>query len=135
VAQRRARRRAQGGRDPRRGAPQEHWAVLGVGLNVALRAEDFPPELRGLAAGLGLDPDAIEPTLARLLEALERWLAAPESEVLAAVRERDALRGRTVRWAEGEGLGAGIDRDGGLVVQTADGGHVTLNAGEVHLGR
>ena len=59
------------------GRPQERWAVLGVGVNVALRAEDFPPELKHSAATLGLDPEAIEPTLARLLAALERWLQAP----------------------------------------------------------
>ena len=32
------------------GRPQEHWAVLGIGLNVALREDDFPPELRGRAS-------------------------------------------------------------------------------------
>ena len=40
------------------GRPQEHWAVIGVGLNVALRPEDFPPELREQAATLGLDEGA-----------------------------------------------------------------------------
>ena len=77
--------------------------MLGIGLNVALRTEDFPPELREIATGLGLEPDAIEPTLARLLDLLERWLTAEPSEVLEAVRRRDALLHRTVRWARGEG--------------------------------
>jgi BirA family biotin operon repressor/biotin-[acetyl-CoA-carboxylase] ligase len=117
------------------GRPQEGWAVLGIGLNVALRAEDFPPELRDTAGTLGLEPDAIEPTLVRLLESLERWLAADEPKVLDAVRARDALLDREVRWATGEGLGAGIDRDGRLVVSTEDGGRVALDAGEVHLRR
>src|SRR5512140_2750495 len=31
------------------GRPQEGWAVVGIGLNVALRREDFPPELRDIA--------------------------------------------------------------------------------------
>jgi BirA family biotin operon repressor/biotin-[acetyl-CoA-carboxylase] ligase len=114
------------------GRPQEHWAVLGIGLNVALREADFPPELRGRAGTLGLEPEAIEPTLAKLLEGLTRWLGASEPEVLAAVRGRDALRGRQVRWAAGEGTGAGIDDDGRLIVQTSD-GPVSLDAGEVHL--
>jgi BirA family biotin operon repressor/biotin-[acetyl-CoA-carboxylase] ligase len=114
------------------GRPQERWAVLGIGLNVALREGDFPPELRGRAATLGLEPAAIEPTLVELLRGLERWLNAPEPEVLQAVRARDALRGRAVRWTSGEGVGAGIDGDGRLLVQTAD-GLVALDAGEVHL--
>jgi BirA family biotin operon repressor/biotin-[acetyl-CoA-carboxylase] ligase len=114
------------------GRPQERWAVLGIGLNVALRESDFPPELRGRSATLGLEPAAIEPMLVELLRGLERWLNAPEPDVVQAVQARDALRGRAVRWARGEGVGAGIDDDGRLVVQTSD-GPVALDAGEVHL--
>jgi BirA family transcriptional regulator, biotin operon repressor / biotin---[acetyl-CoA-carboxylase] ligase len=114
------------------GRPQEAWAVVGIGLNVALRPEDFPAELRDTAGTLGLEPDAIEPTLQALLERLERWSAAGAAELLTAVRERDALLGQEVRWAGGRGVGAGIDDSGRLVVRT-DGGPVALNAGEVHL--
>ena len=49
------------------GRPQERWAVVGIGLNVAVRPEDFPPELRDRATTLGLAPAEIEPTLERLL--------------------------------------------------------------------
>jgi len=114
------------------GRPQEDWAVLGIGINVALRASDFPPELRATAGTLGLEPAAIEPTLAALLRGLERWLDAGAGEVLAAVRARDALLGRPVRWSEGEGIAAGIDDAGRLVVRTPD-GDSALTAGEVHL--
>jgi BirA family biotin operon repressor/biotin-[acetyl-CoA-carboxylase] ligase len=116
------------------GRPAERWAVLGIGLNVALRTEDLPPELRATAGTLGLEPDAIEPVLARMLNALERWIGASADDVLDALRARDALRGQPVRWAGGEGTGAGIDDDGRLVVTTAD-GDVALEAGEVHLQR
>jgi BirA family biotin operon repressor/biotin-[acetyl-CoA-carboxylase] ligase len=116
------------------GRPQEGWAVIGIGLNVALRSDDFPPELREIATTLGLEPDAIDPTLRRLLEALERWVAAPSDDVLDAVRARDALLDQPVRWAGGSGRGGGIDGDGRLIVLT-DGGRVELDAGEVHLGR
>jgi BirA family biotin operon repressor/biotin-[acetyl-CoA-carboxylase] ligase len=112
------------------GRPQERWAVLGIGLNVALGLEDLPADLVGRAGTLGLEPDAIEPTLSKLLE--ERWLSASPAEVLTAVRERDALLEQPVRWAGGEGTGAGIDGDGRLVVSTVD-GRLTLDAGEVHL--
>jgi BirA family biotin operon repressor/biotin-[acetyl-CoA-carboxylase] ligase len=115
------------------GRPQERWAVVGVGLNVALRAEDFPAELRERAATLGLEPAAIEPTLDSLLAALSRWLEQSPAAVLEAVRERDALSGRQIRWADGQGLADGIDGDGRLVVRTGDGRRVALDAGEVHL--
>jgi BirA family biotin operon repressor/biotin-[acetyl-CoA-carboxylase] ligase len=115
------------------GRPQERWAVVGIGLNVAVRMSDFPDELRDRAGTLGLEPDAVEGVLERLLRALELWLGASESSVLDAVRERDALRGQPVRWAAGSGVGGGIDRDGRLIVVT-DAGPVALDAGEVHLG-
>ncbi len=117
------------------GRPQERWAVLGIGLNVALRADDFPPELRATAATLGLDPPALEPTLSLLLEAIARWLDQPTETVLGAVRRRDALRGRPISWSGGAGTGDGIDDDGRLLVRAGDGRQVALDAGEVHLGR
>ncbi len=111
---------------------QEGWAVVGIGLNVALRPEDFPADLRERAGTLGLEPSAIEPTLDALLRALERWLEADADAVLDAVRARDALLGRAVRWGGQTGTGAGIDGDGRLVVRT-DSGEIALDAGEVHL--
>ncbi len=116
------------------GRPQEHWAVLGIGINVALRIEQLPAELRDHAATLGLNPADVEPTLGRLGALLERWLSAPDAEVLAAVRARDALLGRPVRWEQGSGTGAGIDPTGRLLVALADGQSGALDAGEVHLG-
>jgi BirA family biotin operon repressor/biotin-[acetyl-CoA-carboxylase] ligase len=114
------------------GRPQEGWAVLGIGLNVAVAVEDFPPELRSTAGTLGLGPDALEPTLARLLDQLGPWLAADEDAVLKAVRQRDTLEGKQVSWAGGTGRAGGIDGDGRLVVNT-ESGRVALDAGEVHL--
>jgi len=117
------------------GRPQEAWAVLGIGVNVALRLDELPVELRDSAGTLGLDADAIEPLLARLLELLEHWLARPPADVLAAWRERDALLGLELRWRDGSGTGAGIDEQGRLIVALADGSDRALDAGEVHLTR
>jgi BirA family transcriptional regulator, biotin operon repressor / biotin---[acetyl-CoA-carboxylase] ligase len=113
--------------------PQDGWAVLGIGLNVAVRLPELPRELRASAATLGAEPTAIEPTLARLLRALERRLDEPADATLAAYRERDALRGRAVAWASGQGRAEGIDGQGRLVVALAGGGQAALDAGEVHL--
>jgi BirA family biotin operon repressor/biotin-[acetyl-CoA-carboxylase] ligase len=113
------------------GRPQEGWVVLGIGINVAVR--DFPPELAARAVGLGLEPDAIEPTLAALLAALELRLAQDPAAILDAYRARDALRGREVRWQHGRGVAAGVDEAGRLLVEVADGATAALDAGEVHL--
>jgi BirA family biotin operon repressor/biotin-[acetyl-CoA-carboxylase] ligase len=115
------------------GRPQEAWAVLGVGINVALMPQDFPPELAQRAGSLGLTQADVEPMLVSLGSALEHWLAVPGADVLADVRTRDALLGQRVTWANGTGTAAGIDESGRLVVRLADGGEDRLDAGEVHL--
>ncbi len=110
------------------GRPAEGWAVLGIGVNADVDPADLPPELH--AATLGVAPHAV---LRDLLAALESRLAA--TDTLAALRERDALLGRRVKWATGEGTGAGIDEGGGLVVRLDGGRETVLEAGEVHLVR
>jgi BirA family biotin operon repressor/biotin-[acetyl-CoA-carboxylase] ligase len=117
------------------GRPHEGWAVLGIGLNVALRVEDLPPELHATAGTLGLAPADLEPTLERLLAALQQTLALDDTALLAAYRDRDALRGQEVAWAGGRGRAAGIDGAGRLVVELPGGGRTALSAGEVHLTR
>ena len=117
------------------GRPQDGWAVLGIGLNVAVEPADLPPELRDVAGGLGLTAADVEPTLVSLLAALQRWLDAGQDAVRAGFAARDALAGEVVRWADGEGRAAGIDAGGGLRVIRADGSEVVLSAGEVHLAR
>ena len=115
------------------GRPLEGWAVVGIGVNVAVALDDLPPELRDTAGTLGLGAAAIEPTLAAVLGGLERWLAASGAELRAAWTARDALAGRRVEWAGGSGTAAGIDGEGRLVVALDGGGRAALDAGEVHL--
>jgi BirA family transcriptional regulator, biotin operon repressor / biotin---[acetyl-CoA-carboxylase] ligase len=117
------------------GRPQEGWAVLGIGVNAALELAELPDELRATAGTLGLAPRELPRALADLLAALEARLAEAPEPVLAALRERDALAGRPVRWEGGSGTGAGIGDDGALRVRDADGTVHALAAGEVHLGR
>ncbi|HEY2398613.1 MAG TPA: hypothetical protein VGH78_06435 [Solirubrobacteraceae bacterium] len=118
--------------------------MLGIGVNVAVALEELPAELRpgaGIrdadaplpAATLGLERDAIEPTLSRLLDALARRLAEPAEVSLDAWRARDALRGREIAWSGGRGRAQGVDGEGRLVVVLDGGGQTALGAGEVHL--
>jgi BirA family transcriptional regulator, biotin operon repressor / biotin---[acetyl-CoA-carboxylase] ligase len=117
------------------GRPQEGWAVLGIGVNVAVRVEDLPPELHATAATLGREPSGVEAFLDSLLVSLSRSLALAPDELLDAWRGRDALRGRQVTWQAGSGTAAGIDGEGRLIVELPGGGRTTLGAGEVHLSR
>ena len=119
------------------GRPDDGWAVIGIGVNVAIRDEDFPPELRGRATSLhtaaaGRGAPRVDEVLAATVAALERWLWAPAADVAAAWQRRDALLGREVAWAGGHGRAEGIDAAGALVVATAH-GEVSVDSGEVHL--
>jgi BirA family biotin operon repressor/biotin-[acetyl-CoA-carboxylase] ligase len=133
--------------------PQDGWAVIGVGLNLSIAPDEFPPHLRDTAVSLfgtsegaqgesrrslpavapaGLPPRSLIAT-AVLSSHLNRWVEAEPEAVLAAWRERDALRGREVAWDAGSGVAAGIDDRGYLIVVTAAGERIAIGAGEVHL--
>jgi BirA family transcriptional regulator, biotin operon repressor / biotin---[acetyl-CoA-carboxylase] ligase len=123
--------------------PDEGWAVIGVGVNVAVAPEDFPPELRETATSLmpsegegGLPPGgapSVRSLLTALNDSLGRWLEGSGDEVLSAYRARDALAGRRISWDGGEGIVKEVDERGHLVVERDDGQSVALGAGEVHL--
>jgi BirA family biotin operon repressor/biotin-[acetyl-CoA-carboxylase] ligase len=125
--------------------PQDGWAVVGVGLNLTIATEEFPPELRETATSLSLhlhrrsvvpcgrDSSVRHQATEELNKTLAKWVEADQASVLAGWRERDALRGREVAWDGGSGVAAGIDDRGFLVVVTAAGDRVAVGAGEVHL--
>ena len=57
------------------GRPQEGWAVLGIGLNVA--TEEFPAELSATSLRLAGAPLSPEDALAAVVSALGDWLPRP----------------------------------------------------------
>jgi BirA family biotin operon repressor/biotin-[acetyl-CoA-carboxylase] ligase len=135
--------------------PQDGWAVIGVGLNLTIPTEEFPPDLRDKAVSI-FDPDkgglggsrrslpAVAPAgppqtpltaAAALSRRLSHWVEAEPGTVLAAWRERDALKGKEVTWEGGSGVADGVDDRGFLLVVAPGGGRVAVGAGEVHLTR
>lgn len=111
------------------------WAVIGVGVNVAVPPEALPTDLRWPATSVG-DGVGVEELRAALDAALGRWVEAPREAVVEAFAERDALRGRAVSWEDGgarSGTAAGTDSEGNLVVVLPGGGRAVLGAGEVSL--
>jgi BirA family biotin operon repressor/biotin-[acetyl-CoA-carboxylase] ligase len=121
------------------------WLVLGIGVNVNLEPDDFPPELRGLATSLriaggrALDRVAFaEALLARLEVLLDRLRAEGLAPVLDLYRDYFRMRGSRVRVGgpgiarEIEGIADGLAEDGALVVSTPSGRERVL-AGDVRL--
>ena len=107
--------------------------MLGIGVNVAVDVSALPPDAAAVAGRSGRDESEVEATLTELLDALETRLGEEKAATLTALRERDALLGKPVRWDGGEGLGAGIDDSGALLVHQPDGTTTALSAGEVTL--
>jgi BirA family transcriptional regulator, biotin operon repressor / biotin---[acetyl-CoA-carboxylase] ligase len=116
--------------------PQDGWAVIGIGLNLSIAPDEFPPDLRQPAISL-FDATAGSPALPTVAKALNRhldhWAWAEEEAILAEWRRRDGLRGREVAWEDGSGVADGVDDRGNLIVAVAGGGSVSLGAGEVQL--
>jgi BirA family biotin operon repressor/biotin-[acetyl-CoA-carboxylase] ligase len=134
--------------------PQDGWAVIGIGLNLTIAPDEFPPDLRQPAVSLfgdgegprrgprrsnsGEAPAGPPPGPSIVAQALnrqlDRWVEASDREVLDQWRRRDGLRGREISWDDGRssGIADGIDDRGNLVVLTG-GGRVSLGAGEVQI--
>ena len=112
------------------------WAVIGIGVNVAVA--DFADDLRWPATSIGHGA-TVDGARSALDRALAGWVAASDAEVLAAFRDRDALAGRRVSWERGgepqrgSGIAAGIDGRGNLVVETTAGERLSLGSGEISL--
>jgi BirA family biotin operon repressor/biotin-[acetyl-CoA-carboxylase] ligase len=133
--------------------PQDGWAVIGVGLNLAISSDEFPPDLHDTAVSLfdsskgvrgkgrrslpAVAPPTLPPNPLTAAEVLNRhldhWVEAEPEAVLAAWRQRDALLGRQVAWDGGSGVADGVDDRGYLLVVTVGGDRVAVGAGEVHL--
>lgn len=125
----------------------EPAAVVGIGLNVTLRADELPaPHATSLALA-GAEVTDRDTLLRALLRSFGTWYrdwdaAAGDAErcgLLPAYRAACATIGREVR-AEVPGGGAisglatSVDEQGRLVIRTADGAHTPVSAGDlIHL--
>jgi len=114
------------------------WAVIGIGINLAIDPGDFPDDIRWPATSLGsgVDPESMR---VGLDASLSEWIDADPALVHDRFAARDALRDRELTWEGGpegdgrSGVGAGIDERGNLLVRSADGSVTALGSGEVQL--
>ena len=120
-------------------AQPPEWAVIGVGLNLAIEPDEFPPDLRHPATSIDHGV-GVEEALAGLMGALDDWVEANPGRVIQEFSARDALRGRRVEWegaggavGSGAGVAAGVDERGNLVVVDDEGERHGLGSGEVQL--
>ncbi len=112
------------------GAAATRTVVIGVGINIARPADDAVTGSPAAMAPAGLAELHMGITageaLARVAPALVRDVLLFERQGFAAFAsrfaQRDALRGLPLRLSDGsEGVGAGVDTGGGLLLQTPQG--------------
>jgi BirA family biotin operon repressor/biotin-[acetyl-CoA-carboxylase] ligase len=124
--------------------------VLGVGVNLNVARESFPPEFRAIATSLAAHrgrPVARVDFAAALYDNLEAVLDRHAHDGFDAVRPRFEarfrMRGRRVRVLDAvgggagaiDGIAAGIDADGALVVERDDGRRERVVAGDVTIAK
>lgn len=127
--------------ESRRTAEGGDAVVIGVGVNVTQRADDFPPELREIATSLAIAGSVTtrEAVAAAFLNVLEpMWIEFQEGDHRAALeawRARATFWGRRlrVRGPRGEvsGVAVALDGDGALVLERDDGVRESVLAGDV----
>jgi BirA family biotin operon repressor/biotin-[acetyl-CoA-carboxylase] ligase len=122
---------------------QVHWVVVGVGVNVNAREEDFSPELRPHATSVLLERGQPAPRalfLAACLTLLEEWFDRHAEEGFEPIREawkaRSVTLGREVvvqlDGREVVGVAEDLDATGALLVRT-DAGLERITSGDVAL--
>ena len=120
-----------------------HWVVLGVGVNLNARPEDFPDDLRSRVTSLAAERGQPVPRAlfaAALLTRLEEWIDRHADEgfepVRNAWRELSVTLGRRLEaQADGravEGVAEDVDASGALLLRTAT-GVVRIVAGDVQI--
>lgn len=117
------------------------WVVVGIGINVCQRREDFLPELRETAASLSMiagaeiDRAALETAFLEELEALRRELPQETAERRQEYGAACLNLGRRVRVLRPDGersaLAVSLTPDYGLAVRYDDGTEEVLRSGEV----
>jgi len=119
------------------------YAVLGIGLNVTTRIEDFPEELRETAGSLLTQTGftfergkLIAAIIAELSSLYTAWLEAP-SVCHAEYKRRCIVLDRQISVSSPEGeyeaVAEGISPDYGLILRLDDGTRRTVHSGEVKI--
>lgn len=121
------------------------YAIVGIGINVLNRTEDFPPELHGTVTSVFLETGVAFPleqvldyTHAELLEQIGKFSRNGFSLILSDWRKRDFLLGQTMHCVSNEGkaitgVALGPDNEGQLHVRDSEGKIHTVLSGDVRL--
>ncbi|MBQ1844079.1 MAG: biotin--[Lachnospiraceae bacterium] len=121
--------------------------VVGIGVNVHHRKEDFAPEIRDMATSIDLELDGQRASRRAVTEAIWRHFlhhyeifqknGGSLEGILPSYNARLANKDRRVRVVhqvhDFEGIALEMDKDGKLLIRKDDGSIVAVDSGEVHV--
>lgn len=117
------------------------WIVLGIGINVYIRAEDFPGDLQSLATSIYSDEKVSGVRNKLSAEIINRILGfeAPpnETEIFEKYKKRLMMLGEEITviqdQTEYKATAINIDPVGHLIVKNKNGELITLSSGEIRI--
>ncbi len=117
------------------------FVILGIGLNVNVKEDDFPSDLRNIATSLSIELGyevSRREVFVRILELLDKWyvrfLKGERKELFYFWREHNYTLGKRVL-VDGklEGFAIGVTPYGELLIRSDDGEVVKVSAGDVDI--
>lgn len=117
------------------------WIVLGVGINVSIRREEFPPELRDVAASVypeGGNPGVRNRLCAEIINRIAGFAVLPEEkEIFDKYKKRLMMLGKKITVMQGQTIykATALDMDsaGRLIIEKENGETVSLSSGEIRI--
>ena len=117
------------------------YAIIGVGINCSHQAEDFPEEIRAIAASLDMvsgkqtEPASLAAAMLEALCRMDAVLLTEKAKMLEQYRKNCITIGQEISLVRGDevryGKALSVDEEGALVVEFSDGSIHAVNSGEV----
>lgn len=122
---------------------QVDYAIIGIGINCRQREEDFPEEIRSIAASVNMvtgrdtSPALLAASLLEALHRMDAMLLTEKEAILDRYRAGCVTVGQEICVVRGQeirhGTALSVDKEGALVVRWPDGTVESVNSGEVSI--
>lgn len=119
------------------------FCIIGIGINCRQNADDFPEEIRKIAASLTMvtgnenDPAVLAAAMLKALQQMDGILFTRKAEILQHYRQDCVTIGQEISVLRGDdirhGTALSVDDEGALVVRYRDGSVQAVNSGEVSI--
>ena len=117
------------------------YAIIGIGINCQQQEEDFPEDIRSIAASLAMCSDAnintaaVAATMVQALHKMDLQLLSAKARILAQYKKDCITLGQEIVLLRGDekryGIARDIDPEGALIVEFESGCLETVSSGEV----